>query len=494
MLPQNMTQETLGLIKQEILGELQKAGWTQSGSATTGLTYYDLESPSKKPIPFIIPLQEAIPSVSPGVGGGIQANWKAVTALNTALVPATVPEGRRGGVLTNTVADYFAAFRGIGLEDNVTFEAEYSAQGYEDLRATSQELLLKQVRIEREKLILAGLGTYALGVTPTPVATLNVDSDSGMTARSVLGFCIALTLDGYRRSGVTLAGVPDTVTLSFAGPYGGTVAVNAGHATISLVSNTVVTDGTHKSITWNVPAIPGAFAYAWYTGTTNAAGCHLAGITTINKFVQTADEGATQAANAGALNTDKSQNALAYDGIIPIAVKSGFNGYYKSYDGAAYTFDGAGGWVELETALTDRWNNYKLGVTDIYLSGQDIQKFSKGVLAGGTSIYRINTDDGKTEIQGGGMIATRYLNKITGQMTQVHVHPDLLPGTVLGLATSLPYPLSGITTTMRLLQRQAFRSWDWPIVQRQYEYGVYVDEVLQVYFPPSVMVIQNGVF
>lgn len=488
-----MTQETLAL-KNEILGELQKAGWTQSATATTGLTFYDLEAPSKKPIPFIIPLQDVIPSV--GGGRGIQANWKAVTALNTANVPVTVPEGKRGGTTSSTVTEYLAAFKGIGLEDNVSFEAEYAADGYEDLRATAQELLLKQTRIEREKLILGGLGTYALGITPTPVGALQTDSLNAMTARTVICFCVALTLDGYRRSTVSAAGVPDTVTLTSAGPYGGTTTVNAGHATISAAATGVVVDSTHTSVIWTVAAVPGAFAYAWYTGITNTAGCHLAAITTLNKFTQTADEsGSTQAANAGALNADKSRNSLAYDGIISIAVASGMGGYYKSLDGAAFTYDNAGGCVELDAAFADRWDNYRLGATDIYMNGADFKKFSKGTQTGtGTSIVRVNADAGTAEFQAGGMRSTTYSNSITGQVSRVHVHPDMPRGKVLGLNSELPYPLSGITTVMRLLQRQAFRSWDWPVIDRKYEYGVYCDETLQHYFPPSILVVDNGVF
>jgi hypothetical protein len=493
----NMSQETINLIKQEIMGELQKVGWAQSGSATTGLTFYNLEGPSKKPIPFIIPLQDVIPSVTPPQGGGIQANWRAVTALNTAGVPATVPEGKRGGVVTNTVTEYFAAFRGIGLEDNVTFEAEYAAEGYEDLRATAQELLLKQTRIERERLILGGLGTFALGQTGKPVGTPVADAGANaMTARNVLCFVVALTLDGYRRSTVSAAGVPDTVTLTHAGPYGGTTTVNAGHAIISVASDAATADATHTSIVWTVAAVPGAFAYAWYTGITNSAGCHLAAITTVNKFTQVADEsGTTQAANAGALGTDKSENALAYDGLISLATKSGSNGYYKSLNGASFTFDNAGGCVEIDAALADRWDNYRLGATDWYMSGADFKKFSKGTQTGtGTSIVRVNADAGTAQFAAGGMQSTSYTDGITGQVAQVHTHPDMPRGKVLGLSSSLPYPLSGITAVMRLLQRQGFRAWDWPIIQRQYEYGVYVDEVLQHYFPPSLIVIDNGVF
>src|SRR5213076_229072 len=61
--------------------ELAKSTFTQSGSATTGLTFYDLEAGAKFLYPVLTPLRNEIPRVSGK--GGIQANWKAVTGINT---------------------------------------------------------------------------------------------------------------------------------------------------------------------------------------------------------------------------------------------------------------------------------------------------------------------------------------------------------------------------------------------------------------------------
>ena len=78
-----LSAETLALVKaaQGIPNaELAKA-WTQSASAVSGITAYDLEAPSKKLYPVITPLRNEIPRVSGK--GGIQANWRAVTGVNT---------------------------------------------------------------------------------------------------------------------------------------------------------------------------------------------------------------------------------------------------------------------------------------------------------------------------------------------------------------------------------------------------------------------------
>jgi len=54
---------------------LEKSSFSQSASATSGLTYYDLETGAKLLYPVLTPLRNSIPRVSGK--GGIQAAWRA---------------------------------------------------------------------------------------------------------------------------------------------------------------------------------------------------------------------------------------------------------------------------------------------------------------------------------------------------------------------------------------------------------------------------------
>jgi hypothetical protein len=149
--------------------DLIKSTFSQSGSATTGLTFYDLEAGAKMLYPILTPLRNEIPRVSGR--GGIQANWKAVTGINTSGIRVGVSGGNRGAVMAVSVADYAAAYKGIGIEDNVDFEAQYAGQGFEDIRALAAKVGLQALMLAEEILILGGNGTVALGVTPTPSLT-----------------------------------------------------------------------------------------------------------------------------------------------------------------------------------------------------------------------------------------------------------------------------------------------------------------------------------
>ena len=71
------------------------------------------------------------------------------------------------------------------------------------------------------------------------------------------------------------------------------------------------------------------------------------------------------------------------------------------------------------------------------------------------------------------------------------LHPFMPPGTILFLTDSLPYPLANVTNVMQILTRKDYHQLEWPLRSRQYEYGVYSDQVLQHYFMPSMGLITN---
>ena len=75
---------------------LAKTTFSESNSPTSGLTYYDLETGAKFVYPMLTPLRNEIPRVSGK--GGIQANWRAVTGINTTGLRIGVSGGNRGGV------------------------------------------------------------------------------------------------------------------------------------------------------------------------------------------------------------------------------------------------------------------------------------------------------------------------------------------------------------------------------------------------------------
>lgn len=462
---------------------LAKATFSQSGSATTGLTFYDLEAGAKFLYPVLTPLRNEIPRVTGK--GGIQANWKAVTGVNTSGIRVGVSSGNRGAVMAVTVADYAAAYKGIGIEDNVDFEAQYAGQGFADIRAIAAKTGLQALMLGEEMMLLGGNGTIALGVTPTP--SVVVSTTGGTIGATQYVNVVALTLEGYVNASVT-AGIPTSVIRTNADSS--TDTFGGGSANKSAQTTATYTSGS-ASIACTVAAVRGAVAYAWYWGSSVSNGV-LGAITTTNAYTIVGAAAGTQLQTA--IVADNSANNLSFDGLLTQAMKSGSNAYYRSLDGATLTTDNAGGIVELDVALKSFWDNYRLTPDTIWVSSNEALTISRKILASAaTGAYRVVVNMEQGMIAGGVMVAT-YLNRFSmngANVLKVRIHPNMPAGTILFTTNTLPYPMSGVGNVMQVRTRQEYYQIEWPLRSRKYEYGIYADEVLQHYFPPSLGVLTN---
>lgn len=470
-------------------GELGKAStFSQSGSATSGLTYYDLEPGAKLLYPVLTPLRNEIPRV-PGKGG-IQANWRAITAINSGGVRAGVSGGNRGGVIAVTTQDYIAAYRGIGLETNVDFEAEYAAENFDDVRSLAVLNGLQALMLQEEPMILGGNSTaVALGTTPTPTLA---DVGTGGTLAYNTQFsviCVALTLDAVV-NGTVAGGIQANIVRTNADgssdTFGGGAAQKSANQTVTTANDS---NNTH-SITASVTNVVGALGYAWFWG---AAGSELLGaITSGPSYTVAATATGTQTA-ASLPSADWSNNALAFDGLIYQAFKSGSNSYLANIAGTL-TGDNAGGVTQIDTALKSMWDNYRLSPDTMWVNSQQALDISKKILAGGSTGAQRFVFEMKPSDLGGGVMVRTYLNRFSmggAKVIDIKVHPNMPAGCILMTTKVTPYPLSNVGNVMQIRSRREYYQIEWPLRSRKYEYGVYADQVLQHYFPPSMAVLYN---
>lgn len=498
------TQETLAAMKtaRSSPDDLIKA-FVQPGTATTGLQAYNLEAPSKKLYPILTPLRNKLPRVTGGFS--IQANWKTITNINVANVRAGVSEGARGGIIDHQQNEVLAAFRGMGLENNVTFEAGYAAQGYEDVKALAVTTTLQALMVQEERTILGGNTSLALGTTPTP-STGTATTGGTIAAATYNVVCVALGLQalldmiGANNGAIgqvfTLANaaVPGLITRNNAG--GGTTAFGGGNAQQSAAASQATTGAT-STISATVAPVNGAFGYAWFAGT--AGNERLQAVTTINSVVLTAISSTSQLLSAipgGA--ADRSTNALEFDGLMTQALRPGSNAVVITQPngvagtGTGLTSDAAGGCLEFEQMFAVMYNRYRLSPSVIYINSQELINLTRRVVQGSGAplLQLISSVDNPTTIVAGTRIAN-YLNKVTGDVIPVVVHPNVPPGTIFFYSESVPYPLNGVPQLARMLLRQDYYQLEWPLVQRRYDYGVYFDGVLQHYAPFSMGIINN---
>lgn len=483
-------QRPLGDPRFKSLIGLEKSTFSQSASATSGLTFYDLELGAKFLYPVLTPLRNMLPRVSGK--GGIQAAWRAITAINTTGLRFGVSSANRGGVLAVSTQDYTATYKGIGVETSVDFEAQYAGQEFDDVRAVGAKTGLEALMLGEEAMILGGCASTALGVTPTPsLAALTTGGTLAAQTWSVI--CAAMTLDGLM-NGTIAGGVQGQIVRANADgssdTFGGGVAKQSANAT-------VVTTGATGSISATVTPVAGALGYAWFWGPAGAE--TLGAITTINSIVIGASATGTQTAVSLGGN-DNSANALAFDGLIYQAVKSGSGAYtYTMASGSAgigtpLTSDSSGGIIEIDTVLKHMWDIYRLSPDTMWVSSQEALNISKKILSGSQTAAQRFVFETAQDMVGGGIMVRTYLNRFSmqgGSVIDIKVHPNMPAGTILMTTKMLPYPLAGVGNVMQIRTRQDYYQIEWPLRTRKYEYGVYADEVLQHYFPPALALITN---
>ncbi len=478
-----------GIADPRLSDALAKSTFSQSASPTSGLTFYDLEAGAKFLYPVLTPLRNSIPRVSGK--GGIQAAWRAVTAVNTTGVRIGVSGGNRGGVIAVSTKDFTAAYKGIGLEDNVDFEAQYAGMGFDDIRAIAAKTLLESTMLGEEVTILGGNSSTLLGTTPTP-SLADVGTGGTLLFNTLYSvICVALSLDGVV-NGTVAGGVQGLITrLNADGSqdqFGGGAAKQSANATVTTANDS---NNTHEVTAALSAPVQGAFGYAWFWSA--GAGSEILGAITSNPSV-TISALATGTQTAASLGTgDNSVNNLVFDGLIYQALANGSNSYVKAINGTL-TGDNSGGVVQIEAALKDRWDNYRLTPDTIWVNSQQALDLSAKILAGGaTGAQRFVFATTQDMIRGGTMVRS-YLNRYSmagGQEIEIKIHPNLPAGCILMTTGKLPYPLSNVGNVFQIRTRQEYYQIEWPLRSRKYEYGVYADEVLQHYFPPSMVLLYN---
>ena len=469
-------------------GTLQKS-FTQSSSAISGITEYDLEPGARLLYPLTTILRNMIPRRTGG--RGIQANWRAITAVNPSKLSIGLSQGNRGGIMGQTVVDRLAKFAFFGMDNSVTFEADYAGEGFDNVRGLAVTELLQGTMEAEERVILGGNAFQALGTTPTP--TTSTATTGGLITNATWSVvCVALTFDGAANSDVT-NGVQIPYTRTNAD--GSTDVISGFYAAPSAAASQVTT-GTTSTISASVTAVNGAFAYAWFAGASGSE--RLQQITSINSVKLTAAIPGTGQLLSALTSGDQSINSLVYDGLLSQIFTSGSGSYVKSLaTGTAgtgtnltSTGSGTGGIAEIDAAIESFYRTYRLIPTHIIMNSVDQKNAKNLILSGNTNLAPFFMAG--NELSGSARLKT-YVNPIGfGNPTlEVLVHPFMPQGTMMFYSDRVPYQLTNVADICKVHLRRDYYSVDWPVVTRKWTYGVYFDGVLQHYFPPAMGMITN---
>jgi hypothetical protein len=449
---------------------------TTTTPLSTSFAAFDLEAPAKLLTPRPTPLRNRIPRKK-GVGtshrvkrilgytgtgtGGQGQIWPGInetTQNNFAPGSSNALWLERGPQISYTADDLVLPYNSYSLSDQVSFDANFSGLGYQDLRQLSSTSTLYATMLMEERMMLMARGTasgYSGALSAPTFALTSPVATSGQTALANTTYFVNVTAD----AGISYSGFGESILGTEA-----STAVAAGDVLAITVSTAVV----------------GALGYNIYVGTTTGAANlkyqgTLRGTGTF--FVQGA--GANVTGNNAAFTTtgaaasrataDTSAYATGYDGILPTVLgpNSGSINQINS------TFSTSNPGTEFQTVFAALYDAVKADPDEILLNGSDRKQLSDAIKSGSTANYRLmieNPGDGGTTY---GSVVTAIQNEVTGKGLALTVHPWLPQGVSPVISYTLPIPDTEVSDVWANFLVQDYMGIQWPVNQFTYDFSTY---------------------
>jgi hypothetical protein len=451
---------------------------------STSFAAFDLEAPAKLLTPRPTPLRNKIVRKK-GVGtshrvkritgytgtgtGGQGQIWPGITESSYAQFGQLNFE--RGPKISYSADDLVLAYNSYSLSDSVSFDANFSGLGYQDLRQLSSTSTLYATMLMEERMMLMSRGTGTNGgVSPysgalsAPTVTLSAaTAPAGTTAIADATYYVYVTSD----AGISSTGFGESV-----------VSTVHSQATSSQVLKIVVADVT-GALGYNVyVGTTTGTANAKYVGTFKSNTAYVVGSSSVSggDIIVYSTSSSILASRA---NADTSAYATGYDGILPTVLgpNSGFVNDINT------TFSTSNPGVEFQKVFSGLYDSVKGDPDEILLNGADRKQLSDSIKNGSTANYRLNLSQTDTGDYVGGAVIGALHNEITGKLVDLTVHPWLPQGVAPVLSYTLPIPDTEVSDVWANIMVQDYMGIQWPVTQFAYEFSTYFRGTFFCYAP-----------
>lgn len=446
---------------------------TLTSPLSTSFAAFDLEAPAKLLTPRPTPLRNRIPRKK-GVGtshrvkrilgytgtgtGGVGNLWPGITESSTSTFGSINFE--RGPQISYAADDLVLPYNSYSLSDSVSFDANFSGLGYQDLRQLSSTSTLYATMLMEERMMLFARGTASgySGALSAPTFTLASPVASGsQTALAAATYYVNVTAD----AGISGNGF--------------------GESILGTEASTAVASGDVLTITVST-AVAGALGYNIYVGTATGAanlkyqgtlkgtgtftiqGAGAAGLTGNNAAFTTTGAAASRA------SADTSAYATGYDGILTTVLNPSISGAINSINS---TFSTANPGVEFQNVFATMYQNVKADPDLVLLNGNDRKQLSDAIKSGSTANYRLTIQEPGKDGVTYGSIVTGLQNEVTGKAVDLMVHPWLNQGVAPVLSFTLPIPDTEVSDVWANFLVQDYMGIQWPVVQFSYDFSTY---------------------
>lgn len=380
------------------------------------------------------------------------------------------------GAGSQTEVQLNVPYKFFGLTESLSWLAQFAGQGFEDISALANLILLQEMMLGEEYQMIAASST-----------TLDVPTIVSSTARTA----------GSNETSVG-ANTDFTVFVTATNYYGETTSVQG--STISTSAGQVV------DIV--IGPVAGAQQYNVYVST-NAAP------TTANAWLQTAGVGGTKFTIQGALLTAGTNPPAAdtgtgsntrMEGLIPtLTGKSATSGVYPSQWQGGYVNQSVGQHLNynvIYTMLQGLWdgaqgtgNNpgaFRADPAELVGEGGDIMRLSNDIISQGSATnYRLFLDQAEVGGARVGAAVSEFQNPITRSILKLVVHPWMTQGTAMAMTYQLPQTWTNVANAWEMTMVQDYVSIAWPVIDATFRYSLFMYGALVSHAPQYSGILQG---
>jgi len=416
----------------------------------TGLVPYDLEPALAMLVPRSFILRNSTSRIG-GIGqayefrrilGVTNSNTGGVANMSTFFNP-TGASATFGGVTLNRPAKIsYAADKIVlshvnqGVSDQVDLTAQFAGQGYTDLRQLSHTSTIWAHMLGEERNMLNGSAT-ALSISGISATASNASgAATGLPGATATAVYVTFSTSLGESQAITASGTPTTtstsgISLAFTGTIPSrAIAVNVyvNYSGTYYKGSTVLTNGTSPTTFTTVAALPST----------------------------SADNG--------------SYNALGYDGFVSTLTNNAIAGNVVSLNGSlSKTVPGD----DFQSVFYNLYTNV-IADPDMILTSAAVRKeLAASIQQEGTPTgYRLNYTLGGDGVTIGSVV-TAIQNESTGKMVDIVAHPYMPAGVALIHSKTLPFPDSGVSETVQVVNVQDMIVLEWPQIQLSWDISTY---------------------
>lgn len=380
------------------------------------------------------------------------------------------------GAGSQTEVQLNVPYKFFGLTESLSWLAQFAGQGFEDISALANLILLQEMMLGEEYQMLAASSTTL--AVPTIVSTTARTAGSGETTVGAnANFTVFVTATNF---------YGETTSVQ-----GSTIATSAGQV-VDIV----------------IGPVAGAQQYNVYVST-NATP------TVANAFLQTSGIGGVKFTIQGALitagttppTTDTTTGSnTRMEGLIPtLTGKSSTSGVYPANWKGGYVNQSVGQHLNynvLYTALQGLWDGaqgsgtnpgaFRADPAEIVGEGGDIMRLSNDIISQGSATnYRLFLDQSDVGGARVGAAVSEFQNPITRSILKLVVHPWLTQGTAMLMTYQLPQTWTNVANAWEMTMVQDYVSIAWPVIDATFRYSIFMYGALVSHAPQYSGILQG---